>query len=107
MKTEHILHRHGGRIVSIDAIEHITIGTHASWHFLGTLEFANGSHEPLVEIAPRDIVAETEDSAEFHFARRLLNQYLETHGQWTPSRWVPRVSHGIHDIDSESWNLVP
>ena len=107
MKTEHILHRHGGRIVSIDAIEHITAGSHASWHFLGTLEFANGGHEHRVEIGPRDMVVEGEDSAEFHAALRLLTEYLEAHGKWTASGWVSRATHGVHDIDSESWDLVP
>lgn len=107
MKTEHLLHRHGGRIASIDAIEHVTVAGRANWYFLGTLEFDNGGHEHRAEISPRDMVAETRDAAEFHAALRLLNEYLEAHGRWTCNGWMPRASHGVHDIDAESWELVP
>jgi hypothetical protein len=107
MKTDHLLHRHGGRIVSLHAIEHITVDDRASYHFLGTLEFDNGGHERRAEIGPRDMIAEIGGSLELHAALHVLSEYLEARGTWTSNGWVPRTTHGRHDIDSESWELVP
>jgi len=106
MKTDHILYRHGGRIVSLDAIEHMAVRRQPRCYFVGTVEFDNGGHARQLEIEPSCLIVDG-DRAEVDAALRVLNEYLAVNGRWTPEGWLPHQPHGIHDIHSECWVLVP
>lgn len=85
-----VCHRHGGRIMHIDRIEHVIEppkGGHSrdAWHFVGNVIWDNGTQSTGLQIAPWALVY-GDDSAvarvEVDGLLQKLNEYLAEHGRW-------------------------
>lgn len=92
-----LLHRHGGRIASLLRIEHVTEGGRATWFFVGTVAWFEGTNTGQeVDISPTSLV--TDDDAgkvEWDLAMDALSAYLIEHGQWgEQGHWKPNVPFG-------------
>ena len=107
MKTDHLLHRNGGRIKSLVAIAHSTYKKCTEWHFLGTCEWSDNSHQRdparLYHIAPYALViddSDPESKGQCDHALKLLAKYLLKHGKFAPDGggWIPRRPEGREEI---------
>jgi len=95
MKTTALSHRHGGKITALNAIEHVTPkgrGKRASWWFIGTVLWDDGSLSEAVEISPICVCAEDPpNNPEIAEAMGKLHEYLMQHGEWIGSEWIPQA----------------
>lgn len=86
MQTKYLRHRHGGRIIAIDAIGHDTYKGVASWHFVGHVKWEDGSESPSSVIEPFLICTVYEDGTagteECNAYLEGMNDYLREHGKW-------------------------
>lgn len=98
MRTQYLGHKWGGRITSLDAIEHYTDGPFASWEFRGRIEWADGSVSETAHIPPVLLCVDhdhAEAMAELDAALKALTAYLNKHGTYTDSRvWKPNAKRG-------------
>jgi hypothetical protein len=98
MQIQHLQHKHGGRIVSIDAIAHETYQRRASWHFVGKVQWTDGSESEAAQIAPYALCYDhdnAEAAAECNSALGRLNDYLARNGKWVEGReWKPAAKKG-------------
>lgn len=97
MKIQHLEHRHGGRITNIEAIAHDTYERRASWHFIGSVEWSDGSKSAISEISPVCLCRDPDDTAaneELDTLMSALNDYLARNGKWTSNAWKPAAKKG-------------
>lgn len=97
MQIEHLEHRHGGRITSIEAIAHDTEQRRAFWHFVGNVKWSDGSESKAVEISPVCLCRDPDDAAacaELDSVMDALNDYLRRNGEWRPGAWKPNAKRG-------------
>jgi hypothetical protein len=81
------LHRHGGRIISIDRIEHVASKPIAgrstdTWHYIGDVEWNDGTRSKGIQIAPWALVFDGDKREECDALSELLSRYLAKHGAW-------------------------
>jgi hypothetical protein len=84
---QHVLHRHGGRVLRIQEIGHQTRKpkegrSRDHWYFLGDVMWDDGKTTLGLEISPTCLVYEGEDRREVDELIEALNEYLAQHGQW-------------------------
>lgn len=104
-----IYHRGGGTITSVSAIAHSTERKVASWFFVGSVEWRDGSKSENIGIMPNAICYDPEatDAAEgkarIDELMRALNAYLEANGTWHDTKhtrdgrvysWTPHKPEG-------------
>lgn len=83
-----VFHKHGGRITRIDRIEHETARpvdgrSQDTWHYVGAVEWDDGSASDAAQIAPWALCVEDLDVAgrrELGAILNLMNVYLDVHG---------------------------
>lgn len=110
MKTDHLEHTHGGRIVSLDEIRHSTHAGIADWYFVGHVVWADGTESTAASIAPHNICtdqAHEPAATECRAAFALLNRYLHDAGTWHDAKhhrdgrtsfWTPSRPDGRRSI---------
>lgn len=104
MKIKFLEHKHGGKIIELNAIEHATSTTHrreAYWQFIGRVEWNDGSVSEAAHIAPCTLVYDSDDeeaTKELFFVSDLLNKYLDRNGRWDNNVWKPEFKRGREDI---------
>jgi len=97
-------HKHGGKITSISAIGHETYKRVASWHYVGRVEWSDGTVSERIRIPPYAVCFDHDDSASKEQYARLAQQldlYLQAEGEWLDKpkhmrdgrlvHWVPKV----------------
>jgi len=85
MQTKYLSHKHGGKIVSVTAIAHETYRRVASWHYIGDVEWSDGSKSESTCIAPWAVCFDQKDDnaqREYGLLSEKLARYLETYGKW-------------------------
>lgn len=100
MNIDTLEHKHGGKILSLDAIRHETYKGRASWEFIGRVEWHDGSVSPEASIPPTVICCEdAPNNFELTVALAALNGYLVAHGDWTERNgWIPREKNGTQPL---------
>jgi hypothetical protein len=99
-----LLHKHGGTITAITGIAHETYKGVADWHFIGDIEWQDGTKSRGRPIPPYCLCYETpEQKAEIERLMGLMNAYLETQGEWHDQKskrdgrvysWTPKAPTG-------------
>lgn len=79
-------HRHGGTITAITGIGHETYKHVASWHFIGNVDWEDGSHSDDLQIAPNAVCADT--AAQVQPYMDALNDYLARRGEWHDMKYT-------------------
>ena len=99
-------HRHGGKITAITAVAHETYKGVASWHFIGDVEWSDGSKSVAKPIEPFLLVCNAHDpeaKAECDALMAKMTDYLGRVGEWHEQRkapggrmtsWTPRQKKG-------------
>lgn len=85
MKTDHLQHRHGGKIVALHAVAHTTFKGVASWHFVGDVDWSDDGSSRGVEIAPWAVCYDQANpvaKAEGDGVHQRMTDYLSKAGQW-------------------------
>ncbi len=85
MQVHHLEHKHGGRIVKVDAVEHATDRGVAYWFYRGDVEWRDGGKSVGTEIPPWAICYDhsiPEAHAEYDTCSAALNGHLLEHGEW-------------------------
>lgn len=110
MKTDFLEHRHGGRITALHSIAHETYKGVASWHFIGSVEWSDGSTSADARISPNGLCTDgtAASDAEANKALHALSGYLASMGEWHDakhhrngmvSHWTPRAKTGVRAIE--------
>jgi len=98
-KMEHVRHKHGGRIVSIEKMAHSIDPpedgySRDTWFFLGTVEWDDdGGKSESLEIHPIMLCHDGEHRKEVDELCEMISHYLVEHGTWnherdgTPKGW--------------------
>lgn len=120
MQIQHLLHRHGGRIVSIDSVAHATFKGVASWHFVGRVVWDDTTESPAAEIAPGllcvDSSHQKESAAELNTLLETMNRYLADHGTWHEQKkvrdgrvysWTPHLAEGSSPVTAAQIGAQP
>jgi hypothetical protein len=93
-ETLFTLHKHGGKILRITGISHGIDRPAAgmsrdTWHFLGDVQWFDGSKSEGIEIAPWALCYDNDNEAQSRpEVDRLLvamNEYLAANGEWCGS----------------------
>jgi len=110
MLLNRILHRHGGRIVSIAKVGHASNGSGkksvAHWFYLGRVVWDDGTVTERCEIPPFALIVDEEDhataDAEYDALQSKLLHYLRKAGSWDRPRgvWVPIKPAGEQPIEA-------
>lgn len=111
MQIEHLTHRHGGRIVAIHSIGHVTERGVAWWFFRGDVQWPDSDklHYDL-EISPSCVCCDNAvDRAmrEYVMVQDALNHYLKISGRWHDQKskgdlvysWTPKRKEGSRQIE--------
>ncbi len=101
MKIEHLEHKHGGRITSIAAIAHETHKGRASWHFVGSVAWDDGSKSDAAEIAPFCVCRDHDDTAakaELDALMGQLDDYLARNGKFADGEWKAAQKAGREQL---------
>ena len=91
MQTLHLQHKHGGRITKLTAIAHETYQRVASWHFVGDVDWSDGTKSRGLQICPSSLCYDSSNDAGRIEADPLfekLRQYLNEHGTWHKAKSV-------------------
>ena len=91
MKTKHLLHKHGGRIIAIHSVGHSTHKKVAQWFYIGDVEWKDGGKSVGTEIPPWAVCFDhdiPEACAEYTTVVNKLNAYLVDNGEWHNIRYV-------------------
>lgn len=104
-----LLHKHGGRIVVLTAIEHSTYKGVADWEWRGVVQWDDGSVSNAAHIAPWAVLSDGsqdgDDQARL-MSERLV-RYLERMGTWHDSKhtrdgrvycWTPHQPKGREEL---------
>jgi hypothetical protein len=103
MQITKLDHKHGGQIVSIDAITHgkYSAKAPAYYEFIGRVKWHDGTESAAAHIAPICIAtADGSATDEYLAVMELLNVYLAENGvRKRPSyEWVPKRPTGYRAI---------
>lgn len=100
----HLMHAHGGKILSIESITHYTSGRGrtacSGWEYVGAVEWRDGSKSPKIAIAAYNVSYKPDDpdsNAEYTKLSDALMRYLNKFGEWTHDdrhAWKPRHPNG-------------
>ena len=112
MKLNHMQHKHGGRIVSIDAIAHSVYKGAAEWHYVGAVEWSDGTASGHAEIAPWALCYDhdnTQAHLEFRTLNILMGDYLIAQGEWHDPRSIRggRIVHWTPKEKEHSLIVTP
>jgi len=89
MKISTLTHKHGGKILSLDAVGHSTDSGRASWEFTGRVKWDDGTESPAASIPPFCLCAENSAvNPELSIALAKLNTYLRSVGAWRNGEWT-------------------
>lgn len=98
-------HKNGGRVTRIVAIAHSSWKGRAEWHFVGFVEWDDGSHkrhtEPReVDIPQYVLTSYGNDRADLEKAMHAMNEYLRINGEWGDGNgsWTPYQKSGRVDF---------
>src|SRR6267142_5551727 len=110
MLLNRILHRHGGRVVSIAKIGHVTTGNGkkgvAHWFYLGRVVWDDASVSESIEIPPFALCVDDGDhlaaDAEYKILSAKMSTYLIRAGSWDSKRslWIPIKPTGEKPIEA-------
>lgn len=83
----HTTHRHGGRIVRIERIEHVVDKPEDGrsrdvWHFIGNVEWSDGTRSDGLQIAPWAVCFDGDHRDEVIALNELMSEYLNANGDW-------------------------
>lgn len=113
MQTKHLRHRHGGRIVAIHSVGHVTERGVAWWFYRADVVFddaKDGKVHHDMELAPT-VICYGDDEAgsrdEYITANDALSRYLATEGRWHDQKtkgdlvysWTPKKKEGSRQIE--------
>jgi hypothetical protein len=85
MNTKYLRHRHGGTITEISAIAHESYKGVASWHFVGDVQWDDGTKSCGTTIAPFCVCFNQDNplaKAEGDGLFAQLSDYLTRNGAW-------------------------
>lgn len=111
MKLEHMGHKHGGRITEIWAVGHETIRGVADWHYLGHVDWNDGTQSKGAKIPPWAVCfdqANPAAAAEYETLSVPMAAYLQQRGAWHEPknkrdgrsyRWTPKRSSWTQALD--------
>ena len=118
MQVSHLRHRWGGRIASIESIEHRTIDGVADWFYRGTIEWDDygtgiGKRRDSVatEIPPWAVCLDQDNPearAEYDTFAEVLSGHLRKHGKWLAkgkqmkdgriANWIPKKPQAVTPV---------
>ncbi|HEY4037781.1 MAG TPA: hypothetical protein VGM15_03085 [Burkholderiaceae bacterium] len=101
MKISNLLHKHGGKITDLRAIEHRTYRKATEWFFRGRVEWDDGSVSAAAEISPIMLCTDGSEAstAEVNAILEKLHAYLLERGDWNDNgRWIPKAKAGALDL---------
>lgn len=87
----HLMHAHGGTILSVDAIGHNTIDGTADWWFECRVRFDGDQFVSLnIKVPPHALCTDgsPEGAEALQSLRRLMAEYLDAEGTWHDDRWT-------------------
>ena len=96
MKCEHLMHKFGGRVLELTAIEHDTHEGRAYWQFRGRVRWDDTGKETDNVISPDRIVhGDAAGRLESDAASDALMNYLRRNGKWDgKGNWKPMERNG-------------
>jgi hypothetical protein len=79
-----MLHKHGGKIVVLTAIEHSTYKGVADWEWRGVVQWDDGTISNDAHIAPWCVCSDgtPDGDDQVRLMSERLNTYLEREGEW-------------------------
>lgn len=110
MSAGTIYHRHGGVILNVRAIAHETYRGVATWHYLGDVEWDDGTKTENRQLMPHDLCIDQDDEEAQRALENLsaqLAMYLERHGNWHAPKhtrdgrvihWTPHNKEGREEL---------
>lgn len=106
-----MFHRSGGDVSNVTAIEHVTYKGVASWHYVGDVDWFDGSKSRQLQISPGMLVhsdAPESQAAVLELSQKM-SKYLDDNGTWHDSKtkrdgrcyfWTPNKPDGRLDLST-------